>query len=167
MYFGVISVKRPNSGTVRKHGVIKSNTNGPKISDKLTKTHAKQNDAQNNAQNDNATSAKDESNLSESMVQALQDALHYQRLDSNRQSNNPTEAPASIDPLDRNGNGLGLVQNNENNNYMLSDDSGSETAMTRSLFQGISLKDFEKHQQMMKEANIEKRKLLSQAIEQK
>lgn len=159
-------MKRPNSGTVRKHGVIKTNTIGPKISDKLAKSHAKQNDAQTDAQND-ATSAKDESNLSESMVQALQDALHYQRLDSNRQSHNPTKTSASIETNDRNGNGHGLSQNKENNNCMLSDDSGSETATTRSLFQGISLKDFEKHQQMMKEANLEKRKLLSQAIEQR
>lgn len=161
-------MKRPNSGTVRKHGVLKSNTNGPKISDKLAKSNAKQNDAQSDAQK-NATSSKDESNLSESMVQALQDALHYPRLDNNRRSNNnnPMETSASIETNDRNGNGHGLVQNKENNNYMLSDDSGSETAMTRSLFQGISLKDFEKHQQLMKEANLEKRKLLSQAIEQK
>lgn len=156
-------MKRPNSGTVRKHGVIKSNTIGPKISEKLAKSHAKQNDAPNDA-----TSAKDESNLSESMVQALQDALHCQRLDSNRQSHNPTKTSASIETNDRNGNGHGLVQNKGNNNGMLiSDDSGSETATTRSLFQGISLKDFEKHQQMLKEANLEKRKLLSQAIEQR
>lgn len=162
--FGVISVKRPNSGTVRKHGSIKSNANGPKISDKLAKSNAKQNDAQNDA-----TSSKDESNLSESMVQALQDALHHPRLDNNRRSNNnnPTETTASTEAHDRNGNGHRLAQNTENTNYMLSDDSGSETAMTRSLFQGISLKDFEKHQQLMKEANLEKRKLLSQAIEQK
>lgn len=151
---------------MRKHSVLKLNTNGPKISDKLAKSHIKQNDAQCNEQND-ATSAKDESNLSESMMQALQDALHYKRLDSNQQSNNPTEIPASIEINDRNGNGHGFVQSKENNNYLLSDDSGSETATTRSLFQGISLKDFEKHQQLMKEANLEKRKLLSQAIEQK
>lgn len=41
--------------------------------------------------------------------QALQDALHYQRLDSNRQSNNPMDNPASIETNDRNGNGHGLV----------------------------------------------------------
>lgn len=156
-------MKRPNSsGTVRKHGVTKSNTNGPKINDKLARSQANQNAAQKDA-----TSAKDTSNLSESMVQALQDALHYQRLDSNRRSNSPTETSAAIETDDHNGNDHGLVQSNQNNNYMLSDDSGSETATTRSLFQGISLKDFEKHQQMMKEANLEKRKLLSQAIEQK
>lgn len=124
------------------------------------------NSKQNNAIKDATSSPPtvDTTNLSDSTVQALHDALHYQRLDSQQRLNNPTESHPIIETNDQNGNDHASIK--QNNNYMYTDENVADDGK-RSLFQGISLKDFEKHQQMMKEANLEKRKLLSQAIEQR
>lgn len=112
-------------------------------------------------------------NLSESTIQALQDALHYKPL---------SQTPRSIDiapevssnivvdttipeqqtqiTAENNKNSSSSSNNNVSNiNEKIVDD--------RAIFQGISLKDFEKHHKLMKEANLEKRRLLSSAIEQR
>lgn len=102
--------------------------------------------------------------LSESTIQAFQEAMHFHPINaptSNVQTTNtaqehtqlngndaPTAAPIQT-PLD--------VECNGNL------DSGSRSTMLN----GISLKDFEKHQKLLKEANLEKRRLLRKAIEQK
>lgn len=152
----LFAVKRPNGGTVRKHMIKKLNGSG-KSDDKTAKSDINQNNASNEA-----ASAVDTSNLSESTIQAFQDALHFKPLSQSPRSDDPTQAIVDdqiaamfderhADDADQ-VNGNSVTRDSENN---------------RKLFQGISLKDFEKHHKLMKEANIEKRKLLSSAIEKR
>lgn len=148
-----LTAKRSNGGTVRKHTIKKLNGES-KTADKIAKGDINQNNAI-----ENATSPIDTSNLSESTIQAFQDALHFkplsqvqndvQQVNLNDQTTKPSDQQIEK-PVD----------NNENNYIDINVDN-------RLLFQGISLKDFEKHHQLMKEANIEKRRLLSNAIEQR
>lgn len=121
---------------------------------------------QNNALED-ATSAQNTSNLSDSTVQAFHDTLHFKPLshtqgsDDATHNNNVIEQNATIDDQRVVDN---TVEINKNNNGVGGSDPKTEN---RALLQGISLKDFEKHHKLMKEANLEKRKLLSSAIEQR
>lgn len=160
----VHAVKRPNGGgTVRKHTIKKLNGDS-KAAERIAKSDINQN---KNAPED-ATSANDTSNLSESTIQALQDALHYKPLSqtSHDTSNdvkriNESDVDATQIPEQRT---QITAENNQNNNNVC---NATNSADDRSLFQGISLKDFEKHHKLMKEANLEKRRLLSSAIEQR
>lgn len=145
---------------MRKH-TIKRLTGDTKTADKIAKSDINQ--------NEDATSAHESSHLSESTIQAFQNALHYKPL---------AQMPTEIDGLmnaQQNGRQPEMVdyqpefvenslENNKNNNHLHNGNGNFENHAT---FQGISLKDFEKHHRLMKEANLEKRKLLSNAIEQR
>lgn len=159
-------VKRPNGatggsgggGTVRKHTIKKLNGD--------TKT-AKSDINQNNAP-DNATSANDTLNLSDSTIQALQDALHYKPLSQIPHGTGDAIQVNTNDPDTMTPKQI-TAENNQNNNNInnVCSEASEASADDRALFQGISLKDFEKHHKLMKEANLEKRRLLSSAIEQR
>lgn len=140
--------------------MVKRSNSDTKTVDKLAKSDVNKNFAVTDA-----TSANDTSNLSDSTIQTFQNALHFNP--SSHRSNNGGTTTINKDPQIRPSNVQqteSIVKtNNQNNNYIRDDDS----LQIRSPFEGISLKDFEKHQQLMKEANLEKRKLLSQAIEQR
>lgn len=164
-----VTVKRPNVGTVRKHTNKKLN-----IDTKTANKSAKSDINQNNAIED-ATSAHETSELSESTIQAFQNALHYRPLSQLHDLNDEPSTQNNGKPM--NNEMLfdqQLVENTaenggQNNNHVeLNGGSGGNNNIeNRLLFQGISLKDFEKHHKLMKEANLEKRKLLSNAIEQR
>lgn len=117
---------------------------------------------QNNALG-NSTSVQDTSNLSESTIQAFRETLHYRPLSQSpihdtktAQTNNGNDQNARTEE------GPEKVADIHNNCVGRTDELDN-----RALFQGISLKDFEKHHKLMKEANVEKRRLLSSAIEQR
>lgn len=145
---------------MRKH-TIKRLTGDTKTADKIAKSDINQ--------NEDATSAHESSHLSESTIQAFQNALHYKPL---------AQMPTEIDGLmnaqqnrrqpEMMDNQQDFVENSlenkKNNNHLHNGNGNFENHAT---FQGISLKDFEKHHRLMKEANLEKRKLLSNAIEQR
>lgn len=139
---------------MRKH-TVKKPPNDLKNAEKQAK-----NDVNQNGVPSDATSPKDTSELSESTVQALQDALYYKRLNTklDHQENSSESLPSVLQNIESNGNEI-------DRNIIYNENDPLE--VKRSLFQGISLKDFERHQQMLKEANLEKQKLLSQAIEQR
>lgn len=148
---------KKNIENVRKHTVKRSNSGDQINAEKLANKPKPINS------HGNATSAKDSSNLSESTIQAFQDAMHFKPLSHTHRSNDTPvtilseKAISNDDPN----------QINLNNIHVDDDDDGNTETGCRSHFQGISLKDFEKHQQIMKEANLEKRRLLSKAIEQR
>lgn len=159
-------MKKSNGGTVRKHIVKKSNSNDMKNAGRLAN--------KSNTQKTTA-SIQDSPKLSQSTIQAFQDAMHFKPLAQSQQSiDNPAKissyACTTSNEDDAQANNQISMSNAQNNNHISDDDDNgenSDSGSKRSLFQGISLKDFEKHQQIMKEANIEKRRLLSQAIEQR
>lgn len=153
-------VKRPNGGTVRKH-TIKRLTGDTKTADKIAKSDINQ--------NEDATSAHESSNLSESTIEAFQNALHYKPLAQMHPTNdglmNAQSNGSQPEMLDNHPEFVGnSLENHKNNNHLHNGNGNFENHAT---FQGISLKDFEKHHRLMKEANLEKRKLLSNAIEQR
>lgn len=159
----VFTVKRPNGGTVRKHTVRKLNGDA-KTKETITNSDINQN---NHALKD-ATSAKDTSNLSESTVQAFHEALHFKPLSQAPDSddathNNSSDQNDTVSEQARTANNI-QQHNNKNNNCV---GENEENLKNQALFQGISLKDFEKHHKLMQEANHEKRKLLSTAIKQR
>lgn len=164
----IVTVKRSNGGggggTVRKHTIKKLNGDN-KTADRIAKSDINQNNAP-----EDATSAHDTSNLSESTIQALQDALHYKPLSQTTRGTD--DVPPQINSNDANSVTTPeqrtqiTAENNKNNNNTVNKSNDNPTD-DRSLFQGISLKDFEKHHKLMKEANLEKRRLLSSAIEQR
>lgn len=158
-----ITAKKSNGGTVRKHTIKKLNGDTkPTEVNKSTKGDINQNNALGNS-----TPVQDTSNLSESTIQAFRETLHYRPL-----SQSPIHDTAT-------------AQTNNGNDQNVRTEEGPEKVAdrdilhnncvgrtdhvldSRALFQGISLKDFEKHHKLMKEANIEKRRLLSSAIEQR
>ncbi|XP_055315194.1 RAB6-interacting golgin [Sitodiplosis mosellana] len=154
-------VKRPNGGgTVRKHTIKKLNGD-TKTADRIARSDINQNNA-----SEDATSANDTSNLSESTIQALQDALHYKPLSQTTRGTNDAQQVSPIDATTvyDHRTQIAAENNKNNNNVSKSNDTNIDDP---SLFQGISLKDFEKHHKLMKEANLEKRRLLSNAIEQR
>lgn len=151
---------------MRKH-TIKRLTGDTKTADKIAKSDINQ--------NEDATSAlvnqHESSHLSESTIQAFQNALHYKPLAQMHTTNDGLmdtqqngRQPEMVDNQQEFvGNSL---ENNKNNNN-LHNGNGNGNFENHASFQGISLKDFEKHHRLMKEANLEKRKLLSNAIEQR
>lgn len=159
-----VTAKRPNGGTVRKHTVRKLNGDAKT---KETIPHSDIN--QNNHALKDATSAQDTSNLSESTVQAFHEALHFKPLSQAPESDDATHYNSS-DQIDTVGgqqphSANNIEQHNNKNNNCVGENE--QNLKNQALFQGISLKDFEKHHKLMKEANLEKRKLLSSAIEQR
>lgn len=145
------------------HGSNRANKNvhQTKILEKLTKSEEK-------PAIGNKTSATetvcDTSNVSNTTVQSLQDALHFKPLPNEQNNFDESDLNAfngnsnSIEP-----NGQQLT-NNSNNNYVARCNS---TESTRSMFQGISLKDFDEHRQMIEESNKEKKEILTRAIEER
>lgn len=133
--------------------------------DKLTNGDINQNKAV-----ENATSPHDTLNLSDSTIQAFQNALHFQPLSQSRNTdgtpqdkfNEPNNRTTALDQRTNDN----VVETNKNNNYEQIASQNNQIE-NRTIFQGISLKDFEKHHKLMKEANLEKRRLLSNAIEQR
>lgn len=129
---------------MRKHTIRKLNGDSKGV-DKSAKSDA-------NARED-ATSAVNTSDLSESTIQAFQDALHFKPLSAQSQ--------AADDSMKCNEPNANMAPN------QITNSDSAHDLDSRALFQGISLKDFEKHHNLMKEANLEKRRLLSNAIEQR
>lgn len=122
------------------------------------------NDINQNSALENATpAAQDTSNLSESTIQAFRETLHYKPL--SQCSAHDTAIVQTHTANDRNGEPV--TEENGNMHVNCAGRTDLEQLDNRALFQGISLKDFEKHHKLMKEANLEKRKLLSSAIEQR
>lgn len=81
-------------------------------------------------------------------IKSLQEAVHFRPLSTQRSvSSEDTNDTNSIGKMATNG-----------------DDSDGEP---RSLFQGISLKDFERHRKMVEEQNKQKKEMLTRAIEQR
>lgn len=154
--------KKPNGGTVRKHLSRKPNSTDLKnaVNTVNKPVHSK------------AMAQTTPADLSDSTIQAFQDAMHFrpplsapthtvqltnreqERLNGNDYGSSSSSSDASIERLPS----RASIQNDYNDN--LADGRAPMLA-------GISLKDFEKHQKVLKEANLEKRRLLSQAIEQK
>lgn len=169
-----ITVKKSNGGTVRKHTIKKLNGEAKAAEvNKPTVAVAKGDINQNHdALGDSTSAIQNTSNLSESTIQAFRETLHYKPL-----SQSPSQSPSPIYDTAK------VAQSNNNTNDQSVRIEGGERAEcntnnngvgrtdheldNRALFQGISLKDFEKHHKLMKEANIEKRRLLSSAIEQR
>lgn len=152
------AAKKPNGGTVRKH-----------ISRKPITTNSK--NVGNTASQPLQSKAMTETipaDLSDSTIQAFQDAMHFRppinapshtaqitiREQTPTNGNDGSSSDASVERLPSSTS----TENDYNGNV-----AGGRGAMLN----GISLKDFEKHQKVLKEANLEKRRLLSQAIEQK
>lgn len=97
--------------------------------------------------------------LSESTIQAFHEAMHFRPLNGP----SPSAEPADAEQVNGNGSlGRPPSRSSAENDYNGNVDGGRAAT-----FSGISLKDFEKHQKLLKEANLEKRRLLSQAIEQR
>lgn len=136
-----------------------------------------------NAFADSTSALQDTSNLSESTIQAFRETLHYKPL---AQSQSPICDTAKSDQSNNNASDQSVrtesgvrpavataattttttaaTESNTNDNGVGRTDHAVDN---RALFQGISLKDFERHHKLMKEANIEKRRLLSSAIEKR
>ncbi|XP_031618290.1 RAB6-interacting golgin [Contarinia nasturtii] len=156
-------VKRSNGGTVRKHTTKKLNGD-TKSADRIAKSDINQNNAIKNA-----TSAND-TNLSESTIQAFHDAMHFKPLSQTRSTN---DMDTAHDNLNTDHDAINSDQQVENtadnmvNNNCANQNTEYDLNDRATLFQGISLKDFEKHHKLMKESNLEKRRLLSNAIEQR
>lgn len=103
--------------------------------------------------------------LSDSTIQAFHEAMHFRPLNvtpSNVQS--PIAEQTNGDAIVRNDSSIERTSSRSSNENDYNGNVDSERIAT---FNGISLKDFEKHQKVLKEANLEKRRLLSQAIEQR
>lgn len=136
-----------------------------KIADKLAKGDINQNNAP-----PDATSANDTLNLSDATIQAFQDAMQFKPLSQvtcHPLSDDAPQVKLTEQIKTPTGQWIenSVVESQKNNNY--EDDGSNNNIDSRTIFQGISLKDFEKHHKLMKEANLEKRRLLSNAIEQR
>lgn len=180
------TVKKSNGGTVRKHTIRKLNgdTKVAEVNKKLMTNGSDIN--QNNALANSASAAQDTSNLSDSTIQAFRETLHYRPLSQTSQSSPIHDTVISSAQTDNNGNDQMARTEDERPEANVAA-AATATAVAesdaiihsncvgrtdheldnRALFQGISLKDFEKHHKLMKEANTEKRRLLSSAIEQR
>lgn len=147
--------KKPSAGTVRKHTQRRTNNANTKHAE-ITATRTVPPKAM-------PESAPVE--LSDSTIQAFHEAMHFRPLDApspNAQQSiaeqvNGNPAIGSNASIER----APSLSSNE------SDYNGNVSSGRAAMFNGISLKDFEKHQKVLKEANLEKRRLLSQAIEQR
>lgn len=101
-----------------------------------------------NNNTDNINNNHEISLESNDTIISLQEAVHFRPLSTQR----------SVSSEDTNGtNSIGKMGTND-------DDSDGEP---RSLFQGISLKDFEQHRKMVEEQNKQKKEMLTKAIEQR
>lgn len=101
-----------------------------------------------NNNTDNINNNHEISLESNDTIISLQEAVHFRPLSTQR----------SVSSEDTNGtNSIGKMGTND-------DDSDAEP---RSLFQGISLKDFEQHRKMVEEQNKQKKEMLTKAIEQR
>lgn len=132
--------------------------------DKLAKGDINQNNTP-----ENATSPNDTLDLSDSTIQAFQDALQFKPLSQLRSTDdvpqfkhNEQIKKSSDQHIENN-----CTETSKNNNYEENGTTNNNMINGGAIFQGISLKDFEKHHKLMKEANLEKRRLLSNAIEQR
>lgn len=123
----------------------------------------------NNNNNDISTESND-------TIQSLQEALHFRPLSALRSGssvstdgNQNTYRSDGLNAVNGggqvsnrngiNGNGLDGVNGNGNDCEDVSD--------RRSIFQGVSLKDFEQHRKMVEEQNKQKKEMLTKAIEQR
>lgn len=164
LFESCVTVKKSNGGTVRKHTIKKLNGDS-RTADKLANGDINQNNAPQNA-----TSANDTLNVSDSTIQAFQDALHFKPLTQVTSHPLSDNTPQVKRPEQINTPSGQWIENTAaecqaNNNY--ADNGSNNNIDSRTIFQGISLKDFDKHHKLMKEANLEKRRLLSNAIEQR
>lgn len=178
-----VTVKKSNGGTVRKHTIKKLNgdTKAAEASESAMVAKGDINQNHNALSNPPSAAVHDTSNLSESTIQAFRETLHYQPLSqsqsqspiydfvksaqSNNNANDQTarieggEGPEKVDVV-----AASTAESNTLSNGVGRTDLELDN---RALFQGISLKDFERHHKLMKEANVEKRRLLSTAIEKR
>lgn len=180
--FCIPAKSKSNGGTARKHTIKKLNGDtkaaAAAMAAEVNKSAAKSDINQNNNAlgNATATALQDTSNLSESTIQAFRETLHYTPLS---QAQSPihdtlTSAQTNNNAYDQNARtevggpervvAAATAESNIHNNCVGRTDHELDN---RALLTGISLKDFEKHHKLMKEANIEKRRLLSSAIEQR
>lgn len=155
-YFCLFAANKPNSGKVRDR---KMNTADSKRSVNTASESA----------NSKAMTETPSAELSESTIQAFQEAMHFCPLNaptSNIQTPNTVQVHKQL-----NGNDAPSAAPIDSMPSQISPDDGYngnlESGGRATMLNGISLKDFEKHQQLLKEANLEKRRLLRKAIEQK
>lgn len=96
----------------------------------------------------------DASNESNETVPSLQDALYFKPLPSDQRQFDEIDLngdePTSTTPDDETSNGQ---------------QSSQHTA--RSIYQGVSLKDFDSHRQMIEESNKEKKQILARALDER
>lgn len=94
----------------------------------------------------------DSSNLSNDSVSSIQDALYFKPLPSDQRN---------FDDIDLNG-------DEPTSTTATADDGTSNGQHTeRSIYQGISLKDFDSHRQMIEESNKEKKEILARALDER
>lgn len=99
--------------------------------------------------------ACDTSNVSNETSSSLQDALYFKPLPSDQRQ---------FDEIDLNGDeptSTTRVDDETSNGQH----SGQQS--TRSIYQGISLKDFDSHRQMIEESNKEKKEILARALDER
>lgn len=145
--------KKSNGGTVRKHIPRKPNNTTTKNAENTT----------NQIGHSKAMTETIPAELSDSTIQAFQDAMYFRP---------PVSAPTTNrEQTQLNGNDGGnsdaSTERIPSRASTENDYNGNVAGGRAPMLNGISLKDFEKHQKVLKEANMEKRRLLSQAIEQK
>lgn len=116
-------------------------------------------------------------NDSISTIPSFQEALHFKPLiPSISQNTGIIGSERSVSPAQQqekssvnNCNNGNNNDNNDNNNNMnnIKNDECDGVNGHRSMFQGVSLKDFENHRKMIEEQNRQKKDLLAKALEQR
>lgn len=99
--------------------------------------------------------ACDTSDVLNDTVSSLQDALYFKPLPSD---------PRQFDEIDLNGDEPTSTTTNDGDTT-IGQHSKQHTA--RSIYQGISLKDFDTHRQMIEESNKEKKEILARALDER
>lgn len=93
----------------------------------------------------------DTSNVSNETISSLQDALYFKPLASDQRQ---------FDDIDLNG-------DEPTSTTTTADDRPPTGHTERSIYQGISLKDFDSHRQMIEESNKEKKEILARALDER
>lgn len=98
----------------------------------------------------------DSSNVSNEVISSLQDALYFKPLPSDQRQ---------FDEIDLNGANVPSSTTTADDEMPNSQSSKPHTA--RSIYQGISLKEFDSHRQMIEESNKEKKEILARALDER
>lgn len=98
----------------------------------------------------------DDDGVLEDTVSSLHEALYFKPLPSDQRQ---------FDEIDLNGNEPTSAASTDD--IQTSNGQHSNPSTARSIYQGISLKDFDAHRQMIEESNKEKKQILARALDER